>query len=198
MPDVFPEESGNEDSAVLGKSSIKRSEIYKITFLGKLSNVPADAWDVSARRDETVLAWTVPVNDGGYHLYIGEDGGVRAPQTCKDLFSGYSQVTEINFNGCFDTSRTTDMSYMFDSCFELKRIDADCLDTGHVADMRYMFHECGSLEKLDISKFDTGQVTKMGGMFWGCRNLRQLDVSGFDMNQVTDKKWMFDGCEKLK
>lgn len=196
MSDIVPEDTEYSDLKVLG-SEYKRTDILTITFLDNLDNQPKDAWDVSAEQDGSVMAWVKPKEDGKYALYIGGEGGVRAPEVCLELFYFYNHVTEIQFNGCFDTSQTTNMENMFRCCVDLQKLDLSGFDTGKVENMHAMFCLCETVKKLDLNYFDTSQVTDMGFMFSGCEELRTLKLKNFDTHRVTGMAYMFRGCKKL-
>ncbi len=197
------------DSRVLDNIMIRESTYYaidditKITFLDTLEKAPKNAWDYSARKDRSVLAWL-----DGTHLYIGADGGVIAGEDAsymfvkkKNLFAphedSFHKIKEIVFHN-FDTSRVIDMQYMFANCKSLLHLDLSGFDTAMVTNMAYMLYSCTSLPSLDVSGFDTSRVTNMAGMFWGCTSVDRLDVSGFDTTQVTGMEYMFANCNALK
>ena len=183
---------------VLG-SSIKRNKVKSVTFLSTIADAPADAWDVSATQNGSVLAWTEKStpNNNYYDLYIGAEGGVTAPESCAYLFSGYVNLREIHFGDSFDTGNTVSMQMMFHNCRSLTQLDVSSLDTSAVTDMNGMFLRCEGLTGLDISSFDTANVTDMSCMFWECRNLTSLTVSGLDTQSVTDMSYMFCACSCL-
>ncbi len=119
-----------------------------------------------------------------------------------------------------DTSRVTDMSYMFAQAKKLREIDLSGMDTSRVRTMEGMFSGCSSLQSLDLTSFDTKNVTDMGGsfrmnydgydgafsvslralggMFAGCSSLSSIDVSTFDIGNVQDTRAMFAGCGALE
>ena len=176
-----------------------RAYTQEIRFLSTLRDAPADAIDVSQKRDGSVRAWFV-----GNVLYIAANGMIYAPEDSSYLFSFYSGSGEvltsletIDFGNCFDTSNVTDMSWMFAFCYNLTELDLSGFDTGNVTDMSDMFFRCSSLTELDVSGFDTGNVTDMSDMFFRCSSLTELDVSGFDTGNVTDMWSMFNGCSSL-
>ncbi|MCD8028082.1 MAG: DUF285 domain-containing protein [Erysipelotrichaceae bacterium] len=103
-----------------------------------------------------------------YDIYIVGEGGVDANSNSSYLFYGFENCTSINFNDCFCTSNTTDMSHMFSYCLWLSDID--------------------------LSSFDTSNVNYMNGMFSYCRALTEIDLSNFDMSNVEDDEDMFYGC----
>ncbi|MEY8391610.1 BspA family leucine-rich repeat surface protein [Lachnospiraceae bacterium 45-W7] len=182
----------------LENNGYSREQMLSVTFVDTLENQSENAWDVSAEQNGTVMAWVNPAGADQYELYVGGEGGVQAPLSCKGLFKNYKNAVEINFNQCYDTSKTADMSDMFYGCQSLGQLDISSFDTSQVADMHQMFYECQSLRQLDVSKFDTGQVTDMSSMFWGCSALEELDLSSFDTGRVTNMKTMFLTCSELR
>ena len=176
-------------------------QLRSITFMDSISQKAAGKWDVSAKRDGSVMAWLKKTGDGeeeGYELYIGAEGGVRAARNSCRLFEGCVAAERISFQGNFDTAKVTNMSSMFSGCRSLTELDVSGFDTARVTNMSWMFSDCCGLSKLDVSGFDTAQVTDMSRMFSNCCGLSKLDVSGFDTAQVTDMGLMFYGCDSLE
>lgn len=183
---------GNEDGP-------ERSEVYSITFLDSLAEVPADAWDVSEAGDGSVMAWFEDSEENWmYDLYIAGENGVNVNPDSSELFLGYTKLREINFNNCFYTDQVKDMSRMFGSCSSLEELDLSSFNTKNVQDMYGMFECCESLVKLDLGSFDTSSVEDMPYMFAYCTSLKKVNVSSFDTSSVTDMWGMFQNCESLK
>ncbi|MCD8119860.1 MAG: BspA family leucine-rich repeat surface protein [Lachnospiraceae bacterium] len=212
-------------SVLANENGPVRSDVYSITFLDSLADAPEDAWDVSDAGDGRVLAWFEDSEEKWmYDLYIAGENGVNANPDSSELFLGYTNLKEINFNGCFYTDQVTDMYRMFATCLSLeeldvssfdtknvqdmwgmfeiceslKELDLSSFDTSCVEDMASMFCDCASLEKVNLDSFDTSSVTKMYFMFSDCSSLKSLDVGGFDTSSVTDMSDMFSGCSSLK
>ena len=182
------------DFPVFGSEIIRR-QVASVTFLDTLSGAPADAWDVSQNADGSVLAWAVP-NESLYDLYIAGEGGVIAPENCKEMFCCYMYLHTITLNGAFHTENITDMSYMFSSASHIKSMDLSQFNTQKVTNMSHMFYGCLSLEELNISSFDTSNVTNMDSMFFGAP-LKELDLHHFNTAKVTNMTYMFCGCDSL-
>ena len=53
----------------------------------------------------------------------------------------------------------------------LTTLDLSSFDTSKVTNMSYMFGNCSSLTTLDLSSFDTSMVPAVKYMFYGCENL---------------------------
>ena len=104
---------------------------------------------------------------------------------------------EVSFKGS-NTSKVTDMSYMFNSCSVLKSLDLSNFDTSNVTIMSSMFTSCINLKSLDLSNFNTSKVTSMHSMFTNCTNLTSLDLRIFNTSNVINMSNMFNGCTNLK
>ena len=204
-------------------SEIRRDHVLSITFVDSLADAPEGAWDVSAAKDGSVLAWAAPADapeevlgyaysamqagyvpqpvdpEGDYfELTIGSAGGVLAGADCAYLFAAYLNLRSIHTNGCLDTSNATDMSCMFLEDQSLEKLDVSGFDTSNVTDFSQMFYQCGSLRALDVSGFNTAKAVNMERMFASCGELAELDLSGFDTSGVTDLSYMFWLCGSLK
>ena len=131
-----------------------------------------------------------------YKLTIGGKGGIIANESMIRYFSNFERMTSIDLSA-LDTSEVTNMSSMFDSCYDLTNLDLRNFDTSKVTDMSDMFNGCSSLTSLDVNNFDTSNVTDMAVMFSNCNSLTNLDVSKFDTSNVTDMNGMFQDCGGL-
>jgi len=112
------------------------------------------------------------------------------------MFGGFAACEEMNLK-MLDTSKVTDMTFMFENCTSLVKLDISNFDTSNVTDMRFMFSGCSSLTELDLSSFNTSSVTSMYSMFEGCSSLAKLDVINFDTSNVTNMYRMFFECTSL-
>ena len=194
--------SDDSSSAVLGNSNITRWDVEKIQTLASKSvpNNAIDSWDVSEAQNGSVMAYVLDEdNDGKYELYIGQNGEVRANPDGYGIFANYVNVTDIDLTN-FNTSASTNMSYMFSECYNLTNLNlGNHFDTSNVTDMSYMFDYCSSLTTLDLGDyFDTSSVTVMSSMFGNCSSLTSLDLGdNFDTSSVTEMSSMFDYCSSL-
>ena len=166
----------------------------RIVFLDSMENVPENARDISKYQNRSVMAWL----ENGQDLYIAANGRILANPDHIALFKGYQSVEEIHFNGNFDTSRLTNMNWMFADCVKLKTLNLQGFNTSKATQMRSMFEYCKMLENLDLSMFDTSQVTDMSRMFLQCASIKEIDVSCFRTYKAQNMEWMFFGCEKLE
>ncbi|MDF7669401.1 BspA family leucine-rich repeat surface protein [Lactobacillus sp. ESL0703] len=136
---------------------------------------------------------------------ISIDSKVSFPSDASQMFEGLENVTEIKGLNKVDTSKTTDMSYMFGGDISLQSLDLSNFNTSNVTDMSSMFDMVdsdngadyddrtinGSLTNLDLSNFDTSNVTDMAYMFAHDTSLRNLSISSFDTKNVTNMASMF-------
>ena len=91
-----------------------------------------------------------------------------------------------------DTSKVSDMSYMFSNCSSYY-LDLSNFDTSNVTDMSYMFISCSS--EINIDGWDTSKVTNAQNMFQSFSNRNKyLDLSVLDFSNVTNASNMFASC----
>lgn len=98
-----------------------------------------------------------------------------ATQSASYLFYNYRGVSIdglISFN---DTANVTNMSSMFNRCYNLKAIPE--LYTSNVTDMTQMFKDCSTL--ITIPALDASNVTNMSAIFQYCYRLATIDMYGF-------------------
>ena len=193
--------------------------IRTITFGNDLNNLPSECteenlcWDVSYNSSQNKKVYgylidsglTISETDSStsttiekplYNLYVVSEAPIFAPSDCYEMFKDFKNLAQINFNNNFNTSKVTDMSFMFYCCSSLKSLDLSVFNTSNVTDMDRMFYECSSIASLDINNFNTSKVTNMGGMFSSCSSLTNLDLSSFNTSNVTSIN-MFSGCSSL-
>ena len=105
-------------------------------------------------------------------VYIGT---IKSPVNSYALFKGLVKLENITFNN-FNTSDTTDMSYMFflSSDKSMSAVPGKIIIDEYNSTLQY----------LDLSIFDTSKVTDMGYMFCGNIGLKTLNLSSFNMERV--------------
>lgn len=97
-----------------------------------------------------------------------------------------------------DTSKFTDMSYMFYGCTSISNIDVSRWNVGNVTDMNGLFYDCTSLNSLNIEGWNTSSVSNMNNIFDGCESITSLNVNNWDISTVAKIDGMFDSCLSLK
>ena len=139
----------------------------------------------------------VPYKDVLERVSVETEDGEIQPTTTKGWFKRCSKLAGVEGLSKLDTSKVTDMGYMFYNCWRLTSLQLSGFDTSSVTNMRSMFEGCGGLGSLQLSSFNTTNVTDMGFMFWDCGDLTSLNVSKFDTSSVTNMGSMFWGCRGL-
>ena len=178
-------------------TGIPRNKVTDVFFLDSLSTAPKEVYDFSASQDGSVLAWTEKNSKGALNLYIAGEGGVNGAEACPALFYGYTELESVNFNHCFFTDTTLDMSQLFAYCKNLKTVNLNGLNTSSVRNMSHMFLWCEQLPALDLRGFDTSKVADMNNMFCCCESLTSLDISSFDTRNTANMTGMFSNCNEL-
>ena len=123
--------------------------------------------------------------------------GVSLPKDATAVFANLPIVTEIKGLENLDTSETTNMTHLFDDCYDLISLDLSKFNNSQVTDMSYMFKDCKKLSSLNLNNFNTSQVTNMSGMFYDCYGFTSIDLSDFDTHNVTNMNSMFSGSYAL-
>lgn len=98
--------------------------------------------------------------------------------------------------GDIDTSRITDMSYLFE---DTDRDDFSGIETWNVSnvrDMTGMFVNASFLSSEDLSGWDVSNVENMSSMFSGAESFNG-DISQWDVSGVKDMSEMFDAAESF-
>ena len=113
----------------------------------------------------------------------------------KALFKGRSYLETLDLNS-LDTSRVTNMYDMFNQSIYLKDIKLN-IDTSKVTDMSFMFFGCDRLETLDLSNFNTINLESARQMISFCSKLKTVDASNFDTRNLSDFESMFCNCDEL-
>ena len=112
------------------------------------------------------------------------------------MFNSMSNLTALNLSN-FDTSKVRYMDYMFYGMSSLTTLDLSNFDTSQVKNMSYMFNSMSKLNALNLSNFNTSKVWDMRAMFANMSNLTSLNLSSFDTSRVTDMSYMFYGKSSL-
>ena len=171
-----------------------KDDTTAILFTNAIWPDDAELIDVSAARDNSVVAWYV-----GTTMYVRAKNStdpVIANASCRNMFYYKNKLTTIDLSN-LDTSGVTNMSFMFGECSGLTSLNVTKFDTSNVTDMSYMFYYCSGLTSLDLSNFDTSSVTDMSHMFQYCNNLTSLDLSNWNTSNVTSMNYMFGDCSSL-
>ncbi len=208
-----------------------RPYIRTITFGNDLSNLPSSCteenlcFDVSeSNSKKKVYAYLI---DSGlkmnnqftlYNLYIVSEAPIFAPSDCSLFFAGFNSLVSINYNDNFNTSKVTNMSYMFlpiisvdwsnvvtltssiknvkPSFLNNKRNDikTELLALPPSGDMIIFGNYYSSLTELNLSSFNTKNVVNMKYMFTKNDTLISLNLSNFNTINVENLEGLFYEC----
>ncbi len=196
-----------------------KDKITKIIFQDELKPIQGaniESWDISEAEDRSVMAYYDKENTTAY-IQVNEK--ITANPNSSYLFYDFKKLTEIEGLELLDTSNVTDMSYMFQYCYELTALNLSEWNTSKVTNMNRMFCGCSQLISLNLSKWDTSSVTNMSDMFnsatgeiivenWKLgKNLSDLfeefegtSIKGletWDTSSVTNMDSMFYYCSNL-
>ena len=150
--------------------------------------------------DDKVIYYYIEPKDNkvAEHVYMNYDSSY--------LFNNFtalqSEKSVGGDNKSFDltdfiTSKTTNMSHMFENDSSLLSFDLSTFDTQNVTDMSYMFSGVSSVANLGVSSFNTAGVLTMSHMFNEMSALTGLDLSNFNTTNVTDMSNMFSGASTI-
>ena len=207
-----------------------RPYIRTITFGNDLSNLPSNCTEENLCFDVTgdgskkkVYGYLIDsgLKDSNtpeqslYNLYIVSEAPIFAPADCSLFFAGFNNLININYNNNFNTSKVTNMSYMYtpftpgdwSSVVTLASMNNNVKPSLLSNNDDYKVELLASdgdevgfysvIEKLDLSGFNTSNVTNMYGMFEECSSLTNLNLSNFNTSKVTNMMNMFYRCSSL-
>ena len=109
----------------------------------------------------------------------------------KGLFAYTPASTTLDLS-MMNTSKATDMSYMFSEC-KVPYLDLRGFDVSNVTTMSYMFNNCTS--EINVDGWDTSNLTNAERMFYQFTNGgKYIDLSVLDFSNITKSSSMFEGC----
>lgn len=208
-----------------GNSSIKIVVSYKIDAAdlvmkvvrdGVFASISTQLGNLSQKEDETrkkiedlhgSYADLLFVSDWNYLYVDGKNISVIPGKKMRvhpkfSLKIGNAKSRNCPLAWCdvsnLDTSKFTDMSYMFFYCTLISNIDVSRWNVGNVTYMRGMFYGCTSLKSLNVEGWNTSSVSNMSNLFNGCKSLTSLNVNNWNVSNVANISGMFDGCLSLK
>lgn len=120
------------------------------------------------------------------------------PRCMASWFKGMTRLTSIEGLENLNTSKTSDMSSMFEGCSSLKELDLSGFNTQSLEKMDNMFKSCTSLETLNLESFNTAKVTGMEGAFSFCTAMTTLSVGDQCSLSAVEKKNAFDDVSDLQ
>ena len=148
--------------------TVSKDTITKISFINSYLDAYDESWNPTFSENSGVTIYR-----NGTELFVEcKNGRARANNNCKEMFAGFTALTEIK---------------------GLWR-----LDMTNVADIEAMFKNCSSLKTLFLSEFSSAKPVNMKNVFDGCRSLEHLDLSNFNIDKVNYFQYMCCNCTMLK
>lgn len=208
-----------------GNSSIKIVVSYKIDAAdlvmkvvrdGVFASISTQLGNLSQKEDETrkkieelhkSYADLLFASDWDYLFVDGKKVSVTPGKKMRiypkfSLKIGCTRLQECPLVWCdvsnLDTSKFTEMIYMFYGCTSISNIDVSRWNVGNVTDMTGIFCNCTSLTSLNIEGWDVSNVNNMSNFFKGCNSLTSLNVNNWNISNVKKISGMFSGTLSLK
>lgn len=208
-----------------GNSSIKIVVSYKIDAAdlvmkvvrdGVFASISTQLGNLSQKEDETrkkieelhkSYADLLFASDWDYLFVDNQKVSVTPGKKMRvypkfSLKIGYAKLQECPLVWCdvsnLDTSKFTNMIYMFYGCTSISNIDVSRWNVGNVTDMTGLFCNCTSLTSLNIEGWDVSNVNNMSNLFEGCNSLTSLNVNNWNISNVKKISSMFSGTLSLK
>lgn len=202
--------------------SVDKKTITKITIEKNSAPTKYDeCWDASISGCNKVTVYRI---DNELFI-VGDKNGVVANSNSADMFSGFTNLAEIQGMMNLNVDNITNMSAMFKNCNKLQSIDLSSFDKVKPVDMMNVFSGCNALASVDLSALDLTDVNKYTNLFYNCKNLKNIiwpenisknqsniyclnmyyncsSVESIDMTVLTGKNVnlgsTFSGCSSLK
>ena len=149
--------------------------------------------------DYEIKLWLDPADKTAYYytesekVYLNTDS---SKMFYRKYISQIENILEIDLSN-FDTSKVTDMAYMFAGISNLTSLDLSNFDTSKVTDMQYMFYlgdnniSKDKLETIYVNNdFNTTKLSEFTEMFTNRKKLRGGNGSHLADPSTTDKTWL--------
>ena len=174
-------------------ASEQKSSITEINFIKSTEdeiNTHVNLIDLTDSNGNGIVKGWIENNK----LYIASPGTTYFPEDSTALFSGFTNVANINFEN-INTSKVTNMTAMFHNCSSLTTIDLSDFDTSKVTSMDAMFSYSINLVNIDLSGLGSDKLISINGIFDNCTKLTNIDMSNFNFGTVSS--FLYDsnkGC----
>lgn len=125
--------------------------------------------------------------------------GWKVTPKCTNLSAMFRECKMLSFDNIdfstWDTSKVTNLSNAFGSCYGLKQIDLSAWDLAQVTTMAGMFSYCRCLETVRMPINPAPKLADFNAIFSNCTNLcGDVDMSGLNPDCVTNIANAFNGC----
>ena len=103
----------------------------------------------------------------------------------NDMFYNCTYLKELNVYNIDGIPKEKDIKIIHEKYPLLNDFNILNFKTFNVIDMSFMFDSCYSLKKFHIINFDTSKVKIMNRIFCGCESLNDFDLTKFVINKET-------------
>lgn len=176
-------------------TSVGKDKAIRISDGGYLTNITVSPWAAYNADTKTLTFYCNDQRDysAATSTYAYTSGETPAWLAHKE------DITTATFDSSFANAEINSCKDMFSGMTALTDIEGlKYLNTAQVTDMQGMFQNCTALTKLDLTGMNISAVTNMTNMFSGCSLLETILVSDeFQVADDCDGTDMFNGCEKL-
>lgn len=196
-----PDEESKDIAEYLIKSGHGKGTLIIYPRNGKSATITASDLEAKTLYDEEFYLpqWCSQINE---ELALKITSVYVAPQVSTEhatyFFKGLENCEKIDITN-LETSKVTDMQYMFDynpKLAEIKGIEK--LNTSNVTNMEEMLGWCDVLKSIDTTGWDTSKVRNMDNMFAESYSLETIEgISDWDVSNVTSMWAMFQDCSSL-
>ena len=193
-----------EGAQFLGKAVTKICTGFETETYGSGDNVPWSPYTSSIKTVTVADDGIAPASTAYWFYYFSN---VNSIDLAKLDTSGTTNMSHM-FESCksssplplkwLDTSKATNLSYMFSAARGFDSAALSALDTSSAEDMSHMFEYCTTIQSLSLKGFDTSKATDISSMFENCWSLESVDVSSFDTRNVANMHGLFYKCKALK
>ncbi|MCO6542545.1 MAG: BspA family leucine-rich repeat surface protein [Lactobacillus sp.] len=101
---------------------------------------------------------------------------VTAQKSLHEMFAYMPKLEKIEGLENLDTAEVTDLGGLFKDDTHLQTIDINSFDTKKVVDMTFMFDNCQAITRLNLANLAIPETSDTGGMFRNMTNLWQLTL----------------------
>lgn len=115
-----------------------------------------------------------------------------------NCFDSTDSLQSVNLNGWDNLSEKTSLGCFFAGS-GIREIDLSKLDTSKTNNLSFLFNNCKNLEHLNVSNFNTENVEDLSSMFTQSPNLKTIKgLENFKLDKATNFSKMFQGCESIE
>ena len=193
------------DCKKLTSLSINHWDVSKVTNIEAMFNncyaltsLDLSNWDTSSVVN---MRYVFNATDGTFmnlqEIKLGPGWSNNKTTDMYCMFSDNDKLTKIEGLQYLNTSKVTNMSWMFARCKKIESLDISNFDMSSVTDIRGMFNECFKVKELDVSKWNISNLKTAYDLFSSCYSLTKIDVSNWNTCKLASCSSMFVRCEGL-